>query len=217
MAQSEKAATDPVESRPPDERLTIGYLTPSILGNVGQSRWHGVMDAAHEQDVSLICYPGWYWRDSQPRRLANVLYDLVSAKNLDGLILGNILQEDLVDRDEFTDFYQRHFQMPVVSIRKTWLGIPFVPLDNYQGMREAIVHLVEVEAFRDGLPRFVRVVGPRGVGFIRGKKQHGVAAAADEGRPVRLQSPQASSPLIQERRCRPQIEQPVAGTPTGGR
>lgn len=139
-------------------RLTIGYLTPNISGNVGQSRWHGVVDAAREQDVNLVCFPGWYWRDPRPARLANTLYDLVSPENLDGLILGNILQEDLVDRDEFTDFCQRHFQMPMVSIRKTWLGIPFAPLDNYEGMREALVHLIEVHGYR----RIAFLRGPEG-------------------------------------------------------
>jgi len=72
--------------------------------------------------------------------------------------LGNILQEDLVDHGEFTDFCQRHFQMPMVSIRKTWLGIPFVPLDNYEGMREALVHLVGVHGYR----RIAFLRGPEG-------------------------------------------------------
>ena len=139
-------------------QLTIGYLTPSILGNVGQSRWHGVVDAACAQDVNLVCFPGWYWRDPRPARLANVLYDLVSSENLDGLVLGNILQEDLVGREEFTDFCRRHFRMPMVSIRKTWLGIPFVPLDNYEGMREALVHLIEVHGYQ----RIAFLRGPEG-------------------------------------------------------
>jgi DNA-binding LacI/PurR family transcriptional regulator/putative methionine-R-sulfoxide reductase with GAF domain len=139
-------------------RLTIGYLTPNILGNVGQSRWHGVVDGAREQDVNLVCFPGWYWRDRRPASLANALYDLVSSENLDGLILGNILQEDLVDRDEFTGFSRLHFQMPMVSIRKTWLGIPFVPLDNYEGMREALIHLIGVHGYQ----RIAFLRGPEG-------------------------------------------------------
>jgi DNA-binding LacI/PurR family transcriptional regulator/anti-anti-sigma regulatory factor len=143
----------------PDKRPVIGYLAPNISDSVGLARWQGVLDAAQEQDVNLICFPGSYWRDPGPRGQANAIYDLIDSENLDGIVLGNIVQESSASYDEFRDFYERRFRVPVVSIRKTLNGVPYVPLDNYQGMREAIVHLVEVHGYRR-------------IAFMRGPEQH---------------------------------------------
>ena len=58
-------------------------------------------------------------------------------------------------------------------------------------------------------PRLFRVIGPRVLGFSGGKEQHRKTAAADESRPVRLQSTEPFSPLIHEADCGAQIEQAV--------
>jgi DNA-binding LacI/PurR family transcriptional regulator/putative methionine-R-sulfoxide reductase with GAF domain len=141
------------------QRLTLGYLTPNLSDSVGQARWHGVLDVAQEHDVNLICFPGSYWHDSGPDGQANVLYDLASSETLDGLILGNILQGMLVDRGEFSSFYRRYLDLPSVSLLETFHGIPYVPLDNYQGMREAVVHLIEEHQARR-------------IAFLRGPEEH---------------------------------------------
>jgi DNA-binding LacI/PurR family transcriptional regulator/anti-anti-sigma regulatory factor len=141
------------------KRPVIGYLTPNISDGVSLARWQGVLDAAREQDVNLLCFPGSYWRDPGPRGQANVIYDLIGSENLDGIVLGNIVRESSAGYDEFGDFYERRFRVPVVSIRKTLNGVPYIPLDNYRGMREAIVHLVEVHGYRR-------------IAFMRGPEQH---------------------------------------------
>jgi DNA-binding LacI/PurR family transcriptional regulator/anti-anti-sigma regulatory factor len=140
-------------------RLTIGYLAPNISDSVSLARWHGVLDMAQEQDINLICFPGWYWRDPRPGGQANVIYDLIDSENLDGIVLGNIVQESSASYDEFRDFYERHFHVPVVSMRKMLDGVPYVPLDNYQGMREVMVHLIEVHGYHR-------------IAFMRGPEKH---------------------------------------------
>jgi DNA-binding LacI/PurR family transcriptional regulator/putative methionine-R-sulfoxide reductase with GAF domain len=145
----------------PVRRLTIGYLASNVSDGIGQERWHGVLDVAQERGVNLICFPGSYWRDPGPGEQANVLYDLLSTETLDGLVLGNILREDLVDRSEFKSFYERLLGLPAVSLRETQ-GIPYIPLGNYQGMREAILHLVEVHKVRR-------------IAFLRGPEDHPTA------------------------------------------
>lgn len=131
-----------------NRRRTLGYLTPNISDNVGLARWRGVVDAAREQDANLICFPGAIWRTPQPEGQANVIYNLINPENPDGLILGNIIREDLIDPDEIRAFYERYHQIPCVSIRETVNGIPHIPLDNYQGMREAMIHLIEEHGYR---------------------------------------------------------------------
>ncbi|MBN1886814.1 MAG: SpoIIE family protein phosphatase [Thermoflexales bacterium] len=142
-----------------NRRPTIAYFALSISDDVSLSRWKGVVDATQERDVNLLCYPGWYWRDPGPQGRANVVYDLVDVHKLDGLILGNILQEDLVDSQKLDSFLERYPCLPMVSIRETLGNIPYVSLDNYHGMREAIVHLIEVH-------------GLRRIAFLRGPESH---------------------------------------------
>jgi DNA-binding LacI/PurR family transcriptional regulator/putative methionine-R-sulfoxide reductase with GAF domain len=145
----------------PARRLTIGYLASGVSDGVGQDRWRGVLDVAQERGVNLICFPGSYWRDPGPSRQANVLYDLLSTETLDGLVLGNVLREDLADRTEFKGFYERLLDLPAVSLRETE-EVPYIPLGNYQGMREAILHLIEVHQVRR-------------IAFLRGPEDHPTA------------------------------------------
>lgn len=161
------------------QRHTIGYLAPNISSNVGLVRWHGVIDVAREQDVNLICFPGAYWRDPGPHGQANVIYDLVNLEMLDGLILGNILQEDFVGPDEGRGLYERFLQVPVISVRETVKGTPYIPLDNYQGMREAIAHLVEVHGYR----RIAFLRGPEGHPYADVRYQAYTDALEEHGLP----------------------------------
>jgi signal transduction histidine kinase/DNA-binding LacI/PurR family transcriptional regulator len=147
-----------------NRRFTIGYLAPNISDNIGLARWHGVLDAAQEQDVNLICFPGSYWRDSGYQGQANVLYELIDPGQLDAIVLGNIVQEHRVDLDEFKSFFERRFRVPMVSMRKMLEGIPYVPLDDYQGVREAMAHLIEVHGFSR-------------IAFLRGPEEHPYAQA----------------------------------------
>jgi DNA-binding LacI/PurR family transcriptional regulator/GAF domain-containing protein len=146
------------DNRRRNGRLTIGYLATNIYDQVGLSRWSGISDRAWERGINLISFSGGYWHDLETHEQANVIYDLVNPEELDGIILGNIVKEDLVDLDEFQVFLER-FQVPMVGVRQTLEGIPYILLDNYQGMREAMVHLVEVH-------------GHRRIAFLRGPEAH---------------------------------------------
>jgi DNA-binding LacI/PurR family transcriptional regulator/anti-anti-sigma regulatory factor len=138
---------------------TIAYLTPSVTDGVNKARWQGVVDAARERGVNLICFPGAYWRDPGPMRPANAIYELVNSEKLAGLVLGNIVLEDAVDLDEFRNFYERHLHTPTVSVRQTLREIPYIHLDNYKGMRDIVVHLIEVHKLRR-------------IAFLRGPEDH---------------------------------------------
>ncbi|MBN1887410.1 MAG: substrate-binding domain-containing protein [Thermoflexales bacterium] len=164
-----------------DRRFTIGYLAPNVSDSIGLSRWHGVLDAAQEQDVNLICFSGSYWRDSGPQGQANVIYELIDPGQLDAIVLGNIVQEDKVNRDEFENFSKRRFRVPLVSMRKMLEGIPYVPLDDYQGVREAMAHLIEVH----GLSRIAFLRGPKGHPYALARYQAYMDVLKEYGLPFR--------------------------------
>ena len=148
----------------PDRRPTIGYLAPIIhsvhLIRSGLDQWAGVVDAAQKHDVNLICFPGWSLHD--PRGFlaqANVLYDLASAENVDGVVSWASSIGNYVDADEIKVFHERYRPLPVVSIGRALAGHPSLLMDSYEGMREAIMHLIEVHGYRR-------------LAFIRGPENH---------------------------------------------
>ncbi len=70
----------------PKARPTIGYTSPD-LSRYLSSMWAGALDVAQEQDANLICFVCGVLRDTVDFKYqANVLLDMVSPENVDGLI-----------------------------------------------------------------------------------------------------------------------------------
>jgi DNA-binding LacI/PurR family transcriptional regulator/GAF domain-containing protein len=116
------------------------------------------MEAAQVQGANLICFPGQSL--DSPRGFeaqANALYDLVSGENVDGLVISSTLGE-FVGAEGMMSFCGRYPQLPVVGAGMVLEGVPGVVVDNYSGVRDLIVHLVEVHSCR----RIAFIRGPEG-------------------------------------------------------
>jgi DNA-binding LacI/PurR family transcriptional regulator/GAF domain-containing protein len=138
---------------------TIGLLMTNFAREFHRAAWSGIADAALERDVNLICFDGGILRalegfDAQ----GNVLYDLVSAERIDGLIIWTSILDWAVEPEEMEAFCKRYHPLPTVSVGRMVEGVPSVLVDNYQGMHEAVSHLVEVHGYR----RVAFLRGPKG-------------------------------------------------------
>ncbi len=138
---------------------TIAYLAPSITG-VSLLQWSGVLEAAQKHRVNLLCfvgasphYPTGF--DAQ----ANILYDLVTPENVDGVVSWASTIGNYMTAEEIAAFHEHYRPLPVVSIGRTLEGVPSLLMESYNGMREAIDHLIELH-------------GRRRVAFIRGPGGH---------------------------------------------
>jgi DNA-binding LacI/PurR family transcriptional regulator len=129
-------------------RPTIAYLAPFIHGS-SVDQWIGVVDAAQAHDVNLVCFPGCSLRDPRGfQAQATILYDLVNAENLDGVISWASSIGNYTDAEEVDAFHARFRSLPMVSIGRELEGVPVLLMDSYTGMREAIVHLIESHGYR---------------------------------------------------------------------
>ncbi|MBN1810678.1 MAG: substrate-binding domain-containing protein, partial [Anaerolineae bacterium] len=156
---NEMQGGDPQGARPERRRTTIGYLAPAIHGG-SLDQWIGVVDAAQKHDVNLICFPGASPNFPTGFEVqANILYDLVGAENVDGLVTWASAIGNYMSGEEIQAFHERYRPLPMVSVGRVLEGIPGLLMDSYEGMREAIVHLIEVH-------------GCRRVAFIRGPEGH---------------------------------------------
>jgi signal transduction histidine kinase/DNA-binding LacI/PurR family transcriptional regulator/putative methionine-R-sulfoxide reductase with GAF domain len=140
------------------KRLTIGYLTHWI-GPSHRTTWPGIYDTACKHDVNLICFPAGQLRAPHQFRQGNVVFDLISAEKLDGLILRSESLATHIFPHEFEALYKKYSPMSMVSIARALPDIPSILLDNVQGMRSALIHLIETHGYRR-------------VAFIRGPETH---------------------------------------------
>ena len=151
----------------PGARPTIGYLAPTISDGTGVRVWSGMVDAAREHNVNLICFVGQSLRHTGPSLPSNVLYDLASAEHFDGLISWASSIGSYIDRDENLAFHQRYRAMPIVTMGAALEGITCVLVDSYQGMREAMLHLLDVHGYR----RVAFIRGPQASPVAEGRHQ----------------------------------------------
>ncbi|MFN8471156.1 MAG: substrate-binding domain-containing protein [Anaerolineae bacterium] len=133
----------------------IGYLASGIDEDLSQAIWFGALDAAREQDVSLVTFVGGVLRDPVGfDAQANIAYSLASGK-LDGLFAWASSIGGLVDQAEMHAFHRR-YDVPTISLALPLPDVPAIMVDTYHGMRELLVHLVEVHGYR----RIAFISGP---------------------------------------------------------
>ncbi len=145
----------PAKRSPP----VLGLLISRLDRGFHRAAWLAVADAARAHGASLICFDGGVLRyphgfDAQ----ANVLYDLVDARRVDGLVFWSSTLDWSVEPREMEDWRRCYGSLPVVSVGRPLEGVPSILADNYQGMREAVLHLVRDHGYRH--LAFLR--GPKG-------------------------------------------------------
>lgn len=147
-------------SRSSNRRTTIGFLTANIHIGTARTVWAGVVDAAQQQDVNLICFPGGGLRVSEGFEVQrNVIYDLAPIDHLDGLVSWSSTVGGTLTPAEVIDFHQRYEPLPMVTLAQPMKGIPTLLIDSYQGMRALVTHLIQIHGYRR-------------LAFIRGPESH---------------------------------------------
>jgi DNA-binding LacI/PurR family transcriptional regulator/anti-anti-sigma regulatory factor len=140
-----KAAQD-MHEKSRNIRPTIGLFISNLNDVQSREVWAGALTAAKKEDVNLLCFPvRWMqtdWYDNPHPR--DVLLELASAENIDGLISFNWW----ADRQSFERFYKQYRPLPVVNVIRLYEGYPGVAWDNHTIIRTLVEHLVTVHNCR---------------------------------------------------------------------
>ena len=139
-------------------RPTIGLLTAWLRDPYATVTWSGVLDVARQRDVNVINLVGS--RLNSPidaEAPAEVLFDLLDAQRLDGLVVFSEMLYHFTNAQEMKHFLERYRPLPMTSIG-ILPGIPSVMLDIKKGMRDMVAHLIEVHGYR----RLAFLSGPAG-------------------------------------------------------
>ena len=139
-------------------RYTIGLLSRDL----GFQLFLGAVQAAREQDANLFCFLGETINNPDHLLMqSNIAYDLADPQRLDALALwggsGAAVGMHL-DQSEMARFIQQYASIPVVNYERKIEGIPVILTDVYQGMCEAVRHLIEIHQCR----KIALIWGPAG-------------------------------------------------------
>ena len=118
----------------------------------------GVIDAAKAHDVNIIAIEGgciYSPREFENER--NVLYEMVSTSDIDGLIILSASVGHYVGLHQLADFFSSFNSLPIVSIAQDIDGYGYIGVDNSCGLRELVVHLLEVHHCK----KFAVITGPK--------------------------------------------------------
>lgn len=119
-----------------------------IIQDLGLNLFLGAAEAAKKKDVNLFCFLGEIING--PDKIlnqANIAYSLVDPNRLNALAMwggSGAAVTMFLDEAGTTDFVHKFQPLPLVNYERKIEGVPVVLTDVYQGMREAMRHLIEI-------------------------------------------------------------------------
>ncbi|HEX3030427.1 MAG TPA: ATP-binding protein [Clostridia bacterium] len=139
-------------------RPTIGVIKNNRVSYREMLQYEGLKRAAQKNDVNLIIYSGGMINYSYELE-STAIYDFIDTNKLDGLIIwtGNI--NWFSNHEETMRFVYKYDFIPVISLEAKIEGITSIVWDDFNAMREAMIHLIEVHKYRR-------------IAFIRGLGSH---------------------------------------------
>ncbi len=138
-------------------RPTIGFIISEVTTQVNSQIWRGAVDAAQALDVNLLGFAGYELeRPDGFKAQGNILYDLICAENVAGLVLWMNSLSNFAGSDAARKLYTRFPAVPMVELEYST-----TPAENYsyRGIGTLIHHLIDRHARRQ-------------IAFIRGPQGH---------------------------------------------
>jgi methyl-accepting chemotaxis protein/DNA-binding LacI/PurR family transcriptional regulator len=147
-------------------RPTIAFL--SSTETVG-ALWPGIQDGARAHNANLVCFTGNALKTPDRFKApANILYEIAGAKNVDGIVIWSGGLYTYIGLEAMGDFCRSFLPLPVVTLESVHTGIPGLLIDNYQGIRSLVTHLIQVHHHRK-------------IAFLRGPEGHAGAQLRYQG------------------------------------
>ena len=134
-------------------RRRIGVLLDALYNEYASMLVTAFEFEARSRDLDLFCFAGGALHSLAGHELSrNRIYDLVSARALDGVVALSLS----ASAEVIESFLARFPDLARVTVGHVVPGVPVVVADNAAGMREAVVHLISSHGRR----RLVFLRGP---------------------------------------------------------
>jgi diguanylate cyclase (GGDEF)-like protein len=127
------------------KRPTIGFLAAYLSEDYEMEVWRGLMKAALAKGIDLVTIDGGSLEVPEPSQLQKVsIYALAKRMHMDGLIVSAAAVGNFAEEGHMEEFLSTFPRVPQVMIGKTIGKHPAVVIDNHNGMRAVVSHLIEV-------------------------------------------------------------------------
>ncbi len=160
--------------------MTIGVVFDSLIGIYQEPVWRGLSDAASELDIRLRIYVGGaleYAPLNPFEKTKNIAYDLIDVRALDGLVFCGGTLGNGVPKERFDAFCKRFSALPAISIGPAGTDVPRILVDNDQGMRDMVLHLLDDH----GYTKIAFISGPSGNADAERRKKMFLDTLRDHG------------------------------------
>jgi DNA-binding LacI/PurR family transcriptional regulator/signal transduction histidine kinase len=129
---------------------TLGLIGTGLITSMQIRLWQGAMKAAQANDMRLVFYPAAYNVPSYPfNPRSQVLFELLDADHVDGLLIWHAGVLEGIGIEQGEHFFDRYADIPLMTIGGKLKDHPDLSIDNYQGVRAAVEHLIKVHNRRN--------------------------------------------------------------------
>ena len=141
------------------KRLRIGVLIGDVSGTFYQPQFRGLRAACEKFHCDLVIFEGRELNGiSHPsEKQHNIVYQLISEKNVDGIISGGDIFNS-VSKERKKEFIQQLPPVPVIALNSLIPNTTAILLEDSAGIKSLMSHLIEDHRYR----RIAFVTGPNG-------------------------------------------------------
>jgi signal transduction histidine kinase/DNA-binding LacI/PurR family transcriptional regulator/DNA-binding response OmpR family regulator len=129
------------------KRPTLAYFSCAPGGSSLHEKWQmwkGISEAAQEQGANLLYVAGEEFENFSQ----SILYKLIDTSHIDGIIIWNSFFGPHSDPGKIEEFIERYRPLPVVSIELPLRNCANLLVDNRQGIRILLTHLIEDHGYK---------------------------------------------------------------------
>ncbi|HHV29995.1 substrate-binding domain-containing protein [Acetivibrio mesophilus] len=139
------------------KRRTIGFLINDIDVSYSNLVYLMTKKAAEKYDCNLIIYEGRSFNNSSRADSQHqISYGFVDSSRLDGILMTSAPIASYISDEEFIGFCKRYEGIPLVSLGIVVPHTTSIIIDNKQGMKSLIAHLIKDHGFR----KVIYISGP---------------------------------------------------------
>jgi DNA-binding LacI/PurR family transcriptional regulator/signal transduction histidine kinase len=123
----------------------IGFFVSNLSFSYHYAMLCGITNIAYQQGFNILCFPGNPINSPElMEKPANVVYELAGPKILGGLIISGSLT--VFDKNQY--FFDRYRSLPIAVMVMELDGVPCVRINNDQGFRALLTHLIKDHNYR---------------------------------------------------------------------
>jgi DNA-binding LacI/PurR family transcriptional regulator len=143
----------------PAESSVFAFLTESLDDEYEVDVLRGAIAGAREAGSTVLCVAGGSVEDPDPnRRARNFAFDLIGPQNVAGILAVSSALGSTVGPARLSTWAERWRGTPLCSLGVPLEGWPSIQVDNADGLRAVVLHLVR----EHGCRRIAFIRGPRG-------------------------------------------------------